>query len=79
MEENRLAFKHNGVTIYEWDQNLEEINVYFKPPKYALPKYLKENKATYGENFVTAKFEIVIKPDHLTLGIKGQKPFIDVI
>lgn len=78
MENNRLAFKHNGQTIYEWDQTLEEVNLYFNPPKYTLPKYLKENKMMYGENFVTAKFEIIIESNHLIIGVKGQKPFINV-
>lgn len=78
MENNRLVFRHNGQEIYEWDQTLEEVNIYFKPPKYALPNYLNENKALYGDNFVTAKFDISIKPDHLTIGIRGQKPFTNV-
>ena len=78
MENNRLVYKHNGQDIYEWDQTLDEVNIYFKPPKYALSKYLNENKALYGENFVTAKFDIIIKSDHLSIGIKGQKPFVHV-
>ncbi len=76
---NRLVFKHNDQVIYEWDQTLEDVNIYFHPPRYALPKYLKENKAAYGENFITPKFDIIIKPNHLTISIKGQKPFMDVI
>ena len=78
MDGVRLAYKHNGQTIYEWEQSLEDVNVYLQPPPYTLPKYLAQNKKTYGENFVTAKFEISIKADCLAIGVKGQKPFINV-
>lgn len=78
MDGARLAYKHNGQTVYEWEQSLEDVNMYLRPPPYTLPKYLAQNKQAYGENFVTAKFEIVIKADWLTIGVKGQKPFINV-
>lgn len=78
MEAGRLSYVHGGQKVYEWDQALEEVNVYLAPPRYALPKYLAQNKAQFGESFVTAKFDIVIRPDRLTIGLKGQKPFIDV-
>ena len=77
MNNKRKQFIHNGQLIYEWDQNIEELNIYIKPPKIALPMYLSENKKKYGNNFQTQKFEIEIKPNHLKIGIKTEKPFID--
>ena len=79
MSEERQAFTHNGKTIYEWDQTLEEVNIYIKPPMYTLPKYLAENRKMYGDKFETAKFDIKIESDRLSIGVKGQKPFINVI
>ena len=34
----RQQFVHNDQVIYEWDQTLEEVNIYIKPPDYMLPK-----------------------------------------
>lgn len=28
----RLEFQHEGRTIYEWEQSLEEVNIYITPP-----------------------------------------------
>lgn len=31
-ENKKRAFKQNGKTIYEWEQNLNEVLMYIKPP-----------------------------------------------
>eukprot|EP00026_Physarum_polycephalum_P017453 Phypoly_transcript_18681.p1 GENE.Phypoly_transcript_18681~~Phypoly_transcript_18681.p1 ORF type:complete len:156 (+),score=28.67 Phypoly_transcript_18681:53-520(+) len=57
----RKKFEHNGRTIYEWDQTLEEVNIYIKPPE-----------------GVTAKMiSCEITPQKLTIGLKGNPPFIN--
>ena len=28
----RIQFKHEGNLIYEWEQSLEEVNIYIQPP-----------------------------------------------
>jgi hypothetical protein len=28
----RIAFQHKGNIIYEWEQSMEEVNIYIKPP-----------------------------------------------
>lgn len=30
--QGRFKFEHEGNTIYEWEQSLEEVNIYITPP-----------------------------------------------
>jgi CS domain len=60
-KEGRLVFEHEGRTIYEWEQSLEEVNIFIEPPE-GLPREL---------------IAIVIGHRHLTVGVKGAPPFID--
>ena len=60
--DGRLAFQYKGRTVYEWEQNLEEVHVYITPPPGVRAKML----------------DIGISPTHLKIGIKGNPPFINV-
>lgn len=60
-KENRLQFKHDGRVVYEWEQNLEEVNIYIVPPK-GIPRNM---------------IDVVIEHKHLKVGLKGNPPFID--
>eukprot|EP00638_Chattonella_subsalsa_P012593 CAMPEP_0117799172 /NCGR_PEP_ID=MMETSP0948-20121206/13608_1 /TAXON_ID=44440 /ORGANISM="Chattonella subsalsa, Strain CCMP2191" /LENGTH=221 /DNA_ID=CAMNT_0005630993 /DNA_START=25 /DNA_END=690 /DNA_ORIENTATION=- len=60
-EEGRLKFEHEGKTIYEWEQSLEEVNLYIKPPP-GVP---------------SSAIDCEISHQHLKLGLKGNPPFID--
>lgn len=60
--EGRLAFQYKGRTVYEWEQNLEEVHVYITPPPGVRAKML----------------DVSIAPTHLKIGIKGNPPFINV-
>ena len=61
IEYKRLEYKHEGRTIYEWHQSLEEVHVFIAPPP-----------------GVTAKMiDCKIMATQLTLGIKGNPPFMD--
>lgn len=51
-----------GDLIYEWDQQLEEVNMYIPLP----------------ERLPTKLLYCTIKPKHLELGIKGNPPFLNV-
>ena len=57
----RLVFAHGGRAIYEWEQSLEEVLVYVRPPA----------------GVRAAHLACTIAPRHLTLGIKGLPPFLD--
>ena len=60
-EKNRLRFEHEGRLIYEWEQSLEEVNIYIVPPPGLRAKDI----------------DIVIQHDHLRVGIVGSPPFIN--
>ena len=58
----RHAYKHNGRLIYEWDQTLTEVNLYIQVPPGVRAKNLT----------------VDIKSTHLSVGIKGNPPYLDV-
>ena len=41
----RQQFKHGDQVIYEWDQTLDEGNLYITPPDFMLPSNRKELEA----------------------------------
>jgi hypothetical protein len=66
----RQQFKHGDQVIYEWEQSLEEVMMYFKPPPWALPK----NKVP-GQK--AAKLFVDIQNIRIRIGITGNDPFLD--
>jgi hypothetical protein len=55
-DNGRYAFEFNGQTIYEWEQTLEDVTIYVKPP----PTVEKGNQ-----------IRCQISPSHLQLGLQG--------
>eukprot|EP01035_Chromulina_nebulosa_P020875 gene20875-27061_t len=60
-KEGRIRYEFNGQLVYEWEQSLDEVNIYIYPP----PEINK------------AMLVISILPNHLSIGIRGAPPFID--
>lgn len=60
-KEGRLQFVHKGQVVYEWEQSLEEVNIYIStPPGVTRPM-----------------LEVTIEHKHLRVGLKANPPFID--
>nr|CAB3486785.1 unnamed protein product [Digitaria exilis] len=59
--EKRHAFVHNGQTVFEWDQTLEEVNMYIELPK-GVP---------------TKLFSCTIQAGHVEVGIRGNPPYLN--
>lgn len=57
----RFKFEHDGNTIYEWEQSLDEVNIYITPPR----------------GLERRMIVVEISHLHLCVGIKGSPPFID--
>eukprot|EP00933_Yihiella_yeosuensis_P040466 TRINITY_DN34773_c0_g1_i1.p1 TRINITY_DN34773_c0_g1~~TRINITY_DN34773_c0_g1_i1.p1 ORF type:complete len:175 (+),score=30.94 TRINITY_DN34773_c0_g1_i1:173-697(+) len=57
----RQQFQFEGRTVYEWEQTLEETHIYIQPPPGVTKHHL----------------DIKIQPRHLTVGIKGNPPFLN--
>ncbi len=74
----RQKFEYNGQLVYEWDQTLDDVNIYIKPPRILIKKYQHEfvKSLKPGEKLPT--LEVKIAPTHLTIGIKGNPPFLNV-
>ncbi|CAN0531560.1 unnamed protein product, partial [Ectocarpus sp. 12 AP-2014] len=60
-KEGRIKFEHEGRTVYEWEQSLEEVNLYIETPP----------------GVKADRIECKITPRHICLGLKGNPPFID--
>lgn len=60
--QKRKIFQHAGRTIYEWEQDIEQVDMWITPPQGITAKMI----------------DCVITESHLKLGIKGNPPFIDV-
>jgi hypothetical protein len=60
-KEGRFKFEYEGRTIYEWEQSLEEVNIYLEPPP-GVSRHL---------------IAINIGHTHLTVGLQNTPPFID--
>lgn len=61
MSRARIQFKHQGRQIYEWEQSIDEVNIYISPPP----------------NITKDLLDIKISSNHLIVGLKGADPFID--
>ncbi|XP_062186085.1 uncharacterized protein LOC133889651 [Phragmites australis] len=59
--EKRHAFVHNGQKVFEWDQTLEEVNMYIELPKGAPTKL----------------FRCTIQAGHVEVGIRGNPPYLN--
>ena len=74
----REKYFHQNQLIYEWEQTIDDVHIYFFPPKWALSKYQEENIKLFGPGFRQAKIKVKIESQHLTIQLDDQKPFIDV-
>ena len=57
----RHAFRHEGRVVYEWDQTLEEVNMYVEVPPGVTAKVLA----------------VRIDTDEVAIGIRGNPPYLE--
>ncbi|KAB5520397.1 hypothetical protein DKX38_024716 [Salix brachista] len=60
--EKRHSFVQDGKTVFEWDQTLEEVNIYINLPP----------------NVPSKQFHCKIQSKHVEVGIKGNSPYLNV-
>lgn len=65
--------------VYEWDQTIDDINIYIKPPQYVLEKYQAEIKKNLKPGQQLPKLEVLIQAQTIKVGVKGNPPYIDVL
>lgn len=58
----RHKFIHAGQVIYEWDQTVDDVNIYVQTPPGLKASMLAVN----------------IQSKKVSIGVKGEKPYIDV-
>ncbi|TDH68450.1 hypothetical protein CCR75_005834 [Bremia lactucae] len=54
-ESQRRVFKHDGRIVYEWEQSMQEVNIFIRPPP----------------GVTAQQIQCVIKTNHVTLGLQG--------
>ncbi|OAY74685.1 nudC domain-containing protein 2 [Ananas comosus] len=59
--DKRHSYVHNGQKVFEWDQTLEEVNVYIDLPP----------------NVSTKLFYCKIQSKHIEVGIRGNPPYLN--
>ncbi|KAL8129952.1 hypothetical protein V2J09_019107 [Rumex salicifolius] len=59
--DKRHSFLHNGQKVFEWDQTLEEVNMYINLPP----------------NVPSKQFYSKIQSKHVEVGIKGNPPYLN--
>lgn len=72
----RQQFKHGETVVYEWEQSLEEVIMYFKPPPWALPKAQREMKKNLQPGQQLPELYVNIERDRIEVGVKPNPPFI---
>jgi hypothetical protein len=77
--EKRQQFVYQGKLVYEWDQTLDDVNVYIKVPPFLLKKYAKEYEKQLKPGQKLPKLEITIGPKKLSVGMTGNPPYLDVL
>jgi hypothetical protein len=73
----RQQFKYNGQVVYEWEQDLNEVILYFKPPEWALPKNLREMRKNLQPGQVLPELFVEIERDRIKVGVRPNPPFMD--
>ncbi|KAL4336060.1 hypothetical protein GQ457_07G035210 [Hibiscus cannabinus] len=59
--DKRHSFLHNGEKVFEWDQTLEEVNIYINLPP----------------NVDSKQFYCKIQSKHVEVGIRGNPPYLN--
>ena len=72
----RHTFKQGDQVVYEWEQTLEEVILYFKPPQWALPKYQKELKKQLRPGQQLPQLYVNIGSNSIEVGVKPNPPFL---
>lgn len=72
----RQQFKHGDQVIYEWEQNLDEVLIYLKPPAWALPKNQKALRDRLPPGEKLPELYVNIERDHIEIGVKPNPPFL---
>jgi hypothetical protein len=62
IKRDRQSFIHNGQTIYEWEQTLEDVDVYLTAPPGTKAKFI----------------DCKITSNKVTVGLKGNPPYLEV-
>ena len=72
----RQQFVHEGRLIYEWDQTIDEVNVYIQPPDFLLPKNKEKVCAQLQPGQQMPVLEVNVTARQISVGIKGNPPFL---
>ena len=73
----RQKFMHGEQEIYEWEQDLNNVNIYIKPPEFMLKKNQELIKRNLKPGQKLPKFNITITSNHIKIGVDQLPAYID--
>ena len=73
----RQPYKHGDQVIYEWEQSLEEVLMYLKPPSWAIPRNQKEMKKNLAPGQKLPELYVNIERDRIEIGVRPNPPFLN--
>lgn len=76
--DKRQQFIHKGQLVYEWDQTIDDVNIYIRPPPFLLPKNRSAYQAQLPQGQQLPKLEVKITASRLQVGMTGNPPYLDV-
>ena len=63
--------------VYEWEQSLDDVILYFQPPPPCLPRNQKALRAQLQPGQTLPTLEVTIDTTLLQVGLKGNPPFLN--
>lgn len=62
--------------VYEWEQDLNEVDIFITPPDFVLSWYHDKVRKQHGPSAPLAKIRVTIKSDHVEVGVIGNPPYM---
>ena len=73
----RQQFKYGDRVVYEWDQTMDDVNIYIDPPPVFKPAIRRQMQAQLQPGQKLPELDIKIEVTKLSVGIKGNPPFLN--
>jgi hypothetical protein len=73
-----LFNSNEGKLIYEWQESIDTVTVFIRPPPILTNKAARSEYAKNNPGVALPSLDIKIANQRLTVGMKGAPPFLDL-
>lgn len=67
-----------GKVVYEWQESIDTVTIYIKPPPILTDKKLRAEFASKNPGVPLPTLEVKINNQRVSVGMKGNPPYIDL-